>query len=83
MSSTVKVIGILGPGCPRCRETLRVVQTVVDEANLDCRVEKITAIDRMLEFGVLSSPAVVVDGTVVLSGRIPKAEEVRRLLGLS
>ena len=82
MSSPVNVIEILGPGCARCKETHRVVQHVVDEAELGCRVEKNTSIDRMVELGVLSTPAVVFDGKVVLSGRIPRAEEVRRLLGL-
>ncbi|HEX6851666.1 MAG TPA: thioredoxin family protein [Candidatus Polarisedimenticolaceae bacterium] len=78
-----KVIEVLGPGCPRCFETHRVVQHVVEEAALDAVVRKVDSIDRMVELGVLSTPALVVDGTVVLSGRIPKADEVRRLLGLA
>jgi small redox-active disulfide protein 2 len=82
MSSPVSVIEILGPICARCKETYRVVQHVVDQAQLDCRVEKNTSLDRMVELGVLSSPAVVIDGKVVLSGWIPGAAEVRRLLGL-
>lgn len=83
MTTVVSVIEILGPGCPRCHETHRVVQHVVDEAKLDCLVQKNTSIDRMVELGVLSTPAVAFDGRVVLSGHIPKAEEVRKLLGLS
>ena len=82
MSTPVSVIEVLGPGCPRCHETQRVVQHVVDEAKLDCRVQKSTSIDRMVELGVLSTPAIALDGRVVLSGRIPKTEEVRKLLGL-
>jgi len=83
MATSVSVIEILGPGCPRCHETHRVVQHVVDEAKLDCLVQKDTSIDRMIELGVLRTPAVAVDGRVVLSGHIPKTEEVRKLLGLS
>lgn len=83
MTDRVDVIEILGPGCPRCYETHRVVQHVVDEAKLDCVVRKITSIERMVELGVLSTPAIAFDGRVVLSGHIPKTEEVRKLLGLA
>jgi small redox-active disulfide protein 2 len=83
MTAPISVIEILGPGCPRCHETLRVVQHVVDEAKLACLVQKSTSIERMVELGVLSTPAVAFDGRVVLSGHIPKTEEVRKLLGLS
>jgi small redox-active disulfide protein 2 len=83
MAANVSVIEILGPGCARCHETHRVVQHVVDEAKLHCLVQKSTSIDRMVELGVLSTPAVAFDGRVVLSGHIPKSDEVRKLLGLS
>jgi small redox-active disulfide protein 2 len=82
MSTPVNVIEILGPGCPRCHETQRVVQHVVDEAKLDCQVQKNPSVDRMVELGVLATPAVAFDGRVVLTGHIPKAAEVRKLLGL-
>ena len=79
----VRVIEVLGPGCPRCYETHRVVRHVVEEAKLDCRVEKNESVDRMVELGVLKTPAVAFDGKVVLSGRIPKSDEVKQLLGLA
>lgn len=79
---SVHVIEVLGPGCARCYETHRVVRHVVEEAKLDCRVEKNESVDRMVELGVLKTPAVAFDGKVVLSGRIPKSDEVKRLLGL-
>lgn len=82
MTTSVSVIEILGPGCPRCHEAQRVVQGVVDEAKLQCQVKKETSLERMIQLGVLSTPAVIVDGKVVLSGRIPKPDELRRLLGL-
>ena len=83
METPVKVIEILGPGCPRCHETHRVVRHVVEQAKLECRVEKNESIDRMVELGLLRTPAIVVDGRVVHQGSIPKSEEVRRLLGLA
>ena len=83
METLVKVIEILGPGCARCHETHRVVRHVVDEAELDCRVEKNESIDRMVDLGLLRTPAIAVDGRVVHQGSVPKAEDVRRLLGLA
>jgi small redox-active disulfide protein 2 len=78
----VRLIEVLGPGCPRCYETHRVVRHVVDEAKLDCVVEKSHSLERMVELGVLNTPAVAFDGKVVLSGHIPRSEEIRQLLGL-
>ena len=82
MPTDVHVIEVLGPGCARCHETHRVVRHVVDEAQLDCEVQKSESMDRMVELGVLRTPAVAFDGKVVLSGHIPKSEEVKRLLDL-
>ena len=78
----MKTVEVLGPGCPRCKEALRVVQHVVESAGLACQVVKVESIDRMVELGVMATPAVVVDGKVALFGRIPSAEEVRAALGL-
>jgi small redox-active disulfide protein 2 len=83
MENPVSVIEILGPGCARCHETHRVVKHVVDEAGLDCLVQKVESLDRMVDLGVLRTPAVAFDGRVVHQGSIPKSEEVRRLLGLA
>jgi small redox-active disulfide protein 2 len=82
MSDTVRRIEILGPGCARCKETFRVVQHVVAEARAPFEVTKEESIERMVELGLLATPGIVVDGAVVLSGRVPKAQEVRNLLGL-
>jgi len=75
-------IEVLGPGCARCNETYRVVSHVVETANLEVEVVKDDSVERMLQLGLLSTPGVVVDGKIVLSGRVPKAAEVRQLLGL-
>ena len=75
-----KKIEILGPGCNRCKETLHVVQHVVESEHVDADVEKVESMDRMIELGLLATPGVAVDGKVVFSGRIPKAEEIRKIL---
>jgi small redox-active disulfide protein 2 len=81
--SPQRKIEVLGPGCTRCKETFRVVQHVVEQGGLDVEVVKDESIERMMALGLLATPGVVIDGKVVVSGRIPKAEEVRRLLGIA
>ena len=83
MDTNVKKIEVLGPGCARCKETFRVVQHVVESAGLTCPVVKNESIQRMIELGVMATPAIAIDGGVVLSGHIPKADEVRKLLGVA
>ncbi|HSN68304.1 MAG TPA: MTH895/ArsE family thioredoxin-like protein [Thermoanaerobaculia bacterium] len=76
-------IEVLGPGCARCRETLRVVRHVVEQEGLEIEVVKEESLERMMALGLLATPGVAIDGKVVMSGRIPKAAEVRRMLGLN
>jgi small redox-active disulfide protein 2 len=83
MPMSVSVIEVLGPGCARCFETARVVRHVVDEAHLGCLVQKEESIERMAALGVLRTPAVAFDGKVVLSGHVPRVEEIKKLLGLA
>ena len=73
-------IEILGPGCARCRQTQQVIQHVIEEEGLPVLVVKEESLARMVALNVMSTPAVAVDGKVVLSGRVPSAEEVRTLL---
>ena len=73
-------IEVLGPGCVRCKETYRVVQHVVEVDHMEAGVEKVESVERMVELGLLATPGVAVDGRVVFSGRIPKVEEIRKLL---
>ena len=78
--TAMRKIEILGPGCTRCKETYRVVRHVVEQERLDFEVVKDESIERMMALGLMATPGVAIDGKVVLSGRIPKADEVRRLL---
>ena len=78
-----KKIEVLGPGCVRCREALRVVQHVVEAGGIDAEVVKEESIERMMALGLLAPPGLAIDGKVMMFGRIPKAEEVRQLLGIA
>lgn len=73
-------IEILGPGCARCKQTYRVIKDVVEREGLQFDVVKEESHARMAALNVLATPAVAVDGKVVLSGRVPSADELRTLL---
>jgi len=75
-----KKIEILGPGCTRCKETYRVVQSLVEAERLPFDVVKVESIERMVELGLMATPGVAIDGRLVIYGRIPKADEMRKIL---
>jgi small redox-active disulfide protein 2 len=74
-------IEVLGTGCSTCQTLEKRVQRVVDEADLDGTVEKVEDMQDIMSYGVMSTPALVVDGEVKSSGRAPSVQELRDLLG--
>ena len=69
-------IKVLGPGCPKCQQTEKIVKEAVAEAGLDARIEKVTGAMEIAGYGVFGTPAVVVDGEVKSVGKIPKKQDV-------
>ncbi len=69
-------IKILGSGCPKCKQTEKVVKEAIAEAGVDAEVEKVTGVMEIAAYGVLGTPAVVVDGEVKSVGKVPDKEEV-------
>jgi small redox-active disulfide protein 2 len=69
-------IKVLGPGCPRCQQTEKVVKEAVTESGVPAQVEKVTNVLDIAKYGVFGTPAVVVDGEVKSVGKIPEKEEV-------
>ena len=69
-------IKVLGPGCPKCQETERLVREVVAESGKDVKIEKVTDLMKIAGYGVFGTPAVVVDGEVKSVGKIPKKDEI-------
>lgn len=74
------IIKVLGPGCNNCKNLERVTREAVDGLGLDATIEKVEDYPTIVGYGVMSTPALVVDEQVVLSGRVPKVNEVRELL---
>jgi len=73
-------IKVLGPGCARCKQLLNNAMVAVTEANLDADVEKIEDIAMIMKYGIMSTPALVVDGVVKFSGKVPSVDELKKLL---
>lgn len=69
-------IKVLGPGCPKCQQTEKVVKDAVSEAGVAADIEKVTDVMKIADYGVFGTPAVVIDGEVKSVGKIPKKEEV-------
>jgi len=69
-------IKVLGPGCPKCQQTEKVVKEAVTEAGVDAQIEKVTDTLEIAGYGVFGTPAVVVDGEVKSVGKIPKKQDV-------
>ena len=74
-------IKILGPGCPKCSQTEKIVKEAVSEAGVEARIEKVTGAMEIAGYGVFGTPAVVVDGEVKCVGKIPIKEDIKSWLG--
>lgn len=74
-------IQVLGTGCPKCKKLADMAEKVARELNLDYELEKVTDINKIISFGVMTTPALVVDGKVVIAGKLPSEEALRNLLG--
>jgi small redox-active disulfide protein 2 len=73
-------IKVLGPGCPRCGELERRMINILAELNISANVEKVADIKKIMEYGILSTPGLVINGKVKCSGRIPRPEEIKAWL---
>lgn len=73
-------VEILGTGCPKCRDTEKIVRQVVDELEMDIEIYKVDSVEDIVERGVMMTPAVAIDGEIKITGRVPSEEELRGLL---
>jgi len=74
------IIKVLGPGCNNCKTLERLTREAVDALGLDATIEKVEDYPTIVGYGVMSTPALVIDEELVLSGRVPRAAEVKDLL---
>lgn len=73
-------IKILGTGCKKCNKLEENTKKAVAELGVDASIEKVEDIKKIVEYGVMSTPALVVDEEVKFSGRVPKVEEIKKYL---
>jgi len=73
-------IKVLGTGCPKCKSLEKAVRDVVDKNHLDATITKVEDIMEIVKYGVMATPALVVDGKVVMKGRLPSDEEIAKLI---
>ncbi len=71
------IISILGSGCPKCKQLEENARKAVEELKIKAEIEKVTDVGEIVDYGVMSTPAIVIDGEVKASGRIPTVEEIK------
>ena len=69
-------VAILGSGCTKCKTLEEIVRELVKELELDVDIVKITEINEIIEYGVMLTPGLVIDGEVIVSGRLPSRSEI-------
>ena len=73
-------IEILGVGCPKCRQLIANVEAAVKELGVCVEISKITDITKITEYGVMMTPALAVDGIVVLAGKVLSKDEIKKII---
>ena len=72
----MKTVKILGTGCANCRNTLALVEAVAREKGVAIELEKVETLPEIMRYGVMATPGVVIDGTVVHAGGVPERHTV-------
>ncbi|MBW8325445.1 MAG: TM0996/MTH895 family glutaredoxin-like protein [Prolixibacteraceae bacterium] len=73
-------IKILGTGCPKCKTLEKLTREVVEQNGIDATVTKVEDIYQIMKYGVMTTPALVVNEKVEIKGRIPSANEIKQVL---
>ena len=74
-------IEILGTGCVKCHKLDELVRATVKETGVDAEVSKVEDIKKIMGYGVMTTPALVIDGKVKVAGKIPSVEEIKQFIG--
>lgn len=75
-------IKVLGPGCAKCKATYNVIEKVLKENHIDAKLTKVDHIMEMMNYHIMTTPAVVIDEVVKMKGQVPTESEVKKLLGI-
>ncbi len=69
-------IEVLGVGCAKCSKLFKFTEEAIEKAGVDVQLEKVTALSEIAKYGVMSTPALVIDGNVKVSGKVPTVDEI-------
>ena len=69
-------IEILGTGCPKCKKLTELVEETINELDVSAEIIKVTDINKIIDYGVMVTPALVIDGDVKVTGKIPSKKEI-------
>ncbi len=73
-------VQILGTGCPKCKKLAELTDQAAKELGLELEIEKVTEVAKIMDFGVMTTPALAVEGKVVLAGHLPAYEKLKEIL---
>jgi small redox-active disulfide protein 2 len=73
-------IEILGMGCPKCKQLTANAEAAVKELNIAAEILKVMDIDKITEYGVMITPALVIDGTVVSAGKLLSKDDIKKII---
>ena len=76
----MKKLQVLGTGCPKCKKLTELTEAAAKDAGIEYELEKVTDINDIVAFGVMTTPALVVDGEVKVAGKLPTASELQAML---
>ena len=73
-------IEILGTGCPKCNKLAEVSQKAAEELGITYEISKVKEINKIMDYGVMTTPALVIDGVVKIAGKLPTIEDVKKMM---
>ena len=76
----MKKVQILGTGCPKCNKLAELAEEAAKSLGIDYELEKVTDVNEIMKFGVMITPALVIDGNVKISGKLPAKDDIIRWL---
>lgn len=80
MNLSQMIIKILGTGCPKCKKLEENARIAIKELGSDATIEKVTDLDQIMDYGVMITPALVIDDKVVSSGKVLSAVDIKALI---
>ena len=71
---------VIGPGCTRCKTLAQITEQAVKELGVTAEINKVTDLKQIMALGVMMTPALAVNGTIKVAGRVPSVDDIKKLL---